>query len=160
MVAENVAPTVREARRGDIEVIVEFNSALARETEELTLDAGVVKAGVRAVLDNPGRGVYYVAGLDDHVAGVLLLTFEWSDWRNGEYLWIQSVYVRPQYRRQGIFRALYEHVRQLSKSDGRCGLRLYAEAHNEAAIATYEKLGMCHYGYHVYETTDTLRNGD
>ena len=150
-------PTVRDARAGDIETIVEFNRALARETEDLALDAEVVAAGARAVLDDPSRGRYYVAELNGQVAGVLLITYEWSDWRNGEYLWIQSVYVRPECRRRGVFQALYRHVQERSQADGRCGLRLYAEADNKPAIATYEKLGMRHYGYQVFETKDELR---
>ena len=148
---------VRDATLGEVAVIADFNIAMARETEDLALDPGTILAGVRAVLDDASKGSYYVAEMAGDVVGVLMITYEWSDWRNGLYLWIQSVYVQPECRCRGVFRALYRHVERLAGRDGRLGLRLYAHVHNEQAVATYERLGMQHYGYQLFETPDVLR---
>jgi len=148
---------VREARPDDAEAIARFNEAMALETEALRLDPAAIRAGVVAVLKDPSKGCYFVAEADGQVAGALLVTYEWSDWRNAAFLWLQSVYVDPKRRRRGIFRRLFEHVERLARSSGACGLRLYMDAHNEAARRTYERLGMTHRGYLVFETRDGLR---
>lgn len=125
---------------------------MARETEDKELDAALVRQGVLAVLNRPELGRYLIAEQDGNVVGQLMLTYEWSDWRNGAFWWIQSVYVRPDQRRNGVFRALYQHVEQLARvTPGVCGLRLYVEAHNERAIATYRDLGMQPSGHTVFE---------
>lgn len=142
-------------RRGeprDLQAIVEFNRAMALETEGLRLQEERSLAGVRRLLDDPARGFYLVAERDGGLAGSLMVTFEWSDWRDGLFWWIQSVYVRPQARRQGVFRALYARVSQLALQDpGVCGLRLYVERDNTRAQGTYESLGMQRTHYLVYE---------
>ena len=149
--------TVREARDGDIETLARFNEAMALETEGLRLDPATVRAGVRAVLRDPALGRYHVAERAGRVAGCLMVTYEWSDWRNALFLWIQSVYVDPAQRRGGVFTALYRHVEAIARSPGRCGLRLYMDEGNAGARKSYEALGMRHRGYLVFETPDPLR---
>ena len=105
---------IRKASAGDAPQLVDFNFAMARETENLALDREVVEAGVRALFDQPGRGFYVVADAAEHLAGSLMVTNEWSDWRNGMIWWIQSVYVRPEYRRRGVYRSLYDFVQCLA----------------------------------------------
>ncbi|NIW24837.1 MAG: GNAT family N-acetyltransferase [Gammaproteobacteria bacterium] len=132
--------------------MAEFNQYLAEETENKSLDALTVLSGVQALLDSPEQGRYYVADKQGELVGQLLLTYEWSDWRNGRFWWIQSVYVAPAHRRQGIFSSLYEHVEQLATQDPAvCGLRLYVEENNAGALETYKALGMSATGYHVLE---------
>ena len=144
--------TIRQPRAADIPLVAEFNIRLARETEHLKLDAAVVNAGVAAVLADPSKGAYWVADADGEVVGQLMITFEWSDWRNGVFWWIQSVYVRSDWRSRGVFKALYQHVEQLARSQsGVCGLRLYVERDNERAQQTYQKLGMREAPYDIYE---------
>lgn len=143
---------IRAAIASDAPVIIEFNQALASETEGRRLDPGRIEPGVRAVLADPSKGVYWVAIDGDRVIGQLLLTYEWSDWRNGTFWWIQSVYVAPDRRRQGVFRALYHHVVELARcSPGVCGLRLYMEHSNDTASRTYHQLGFQRAGYEVFE---------
>jgi GNAT superfamily N-acetyltransferase len=125
---------------------------MARETEQRDLDPKRVRDGVRALLDDPAKGIYFVAEAEGAVAGQLLLTYEWSDWRNGIFWWIQSVYVVEPLRGRGIFRALFEHVHTLAKSRADvCGLRLYMDAHNGPARQTYERLGLQQTNYQVFE---------
>jgi GNAT superfamily N-acetyltransferase len=146
--------TIRRATPADAPIVAEFNRRLADETEGKTLDPVVLAAGVAAILADPGKGFYFVADLDNAVAGTMMITFEWSDWRNGWLWWIQSVYVKAEARRQGVFRALYEHVYQLARAEpGVIGLRLYVDNHNHAAQATYRGLGMSPAGYLVFEKT-------
>lgn len=143
---------IREARATDAKLIAEFNRRLAKETESKALEKSTVLSGVQALLDAPEQGRYYVAELGDELVGQLLLTYEWSDWRNGRFWWIQSVYVAANYRRQGVFTALYGHVEKLAREDPSvCGLRLYVEEHNAGALRTYRALGMSPTGYHVLE---------
>ena len=138
---------IRLAERGDIAAIAEWNRAMAWETEQKRLDPQVLLRGVTAVLDEPRRGFYLVAELDGKAAGCLLVTYEWSDWRNGDFWWLQSVYVTPDARRSGVFRAMYAEVAQRAKQAGAVGLRLYVETENLRAQRTYRELGMeqCHY---------------
>ncbi len=147
-----MALTVRRATPADAPVVAEFNARLARETEGKTLDPAVLAAGVAAVLADPNKGIYFVAEDEGSVLGMTEVTFEWSDWRNGWLWWIQSVYVRADARRRGVFRALYEHIYQTAVREADVvGLRLYVEHHNHAAQQTYLRLGMTEAGYRVLE---------
>ena len=143
---------IRKAVGGDAATITEFNRRLADETEGRKLDDARLSAGVTALLYDPTQGVYYVAELEGAIVGQLLITYEWSDWRNGRFWWIQSVYVPKPHRRKGIFKALYTHVRRLAEeSDGVCGIRLHVEADNHVAQATYAALGMSPHTYKLME---------
>jgi GNAT superfamily N-acetyltransferase len=147
-------PTVRRAAAADAAVLVEFNRLLARESEGKELDPNVLAAGVAAGLADPQKAEYFVAEdpQGGGVLGTLMLTREWSDWRNGWLWWIQSVYVRADARRRGVFRALYEHVYRAAAADPTViGLRLYMEQANEAARQTYLRLGMSPTGYVVLQ---------
>jgi GNAT superfamily N-acetyltransferase len=146
--------TIRRGQPDDAPVVAEFNRLMARETEHRDLDAATVAAGVRAVLADPSRGAYFLAERDGEVVAQLMVTGEWSDWRNGWLWWIQSVYVRHDARRQGVFRALYEHVVRTAREDsGVVGLRLYVERDNHAAQQTYLNLGMRTTSYEILEVT-------
>ncbi|HEX9614733.1 MAG TPA: GNAT family N-acetyltransferase [Bacteroidota bacterium] len=150
--------TIRRAKPEDRSLIAKFNALLALETEDRTLDNLVVVKGVEAILNDPSKGTYYVADLDGTVVGQLLITFEWSDWRNGMFWWIQSVYVREEFRNRGIFKALYRHAENLARDDkGVCGLRLYVEHDNKKAVKTYQKLGMRKTEYDLYEIDFVLK---
>jgi len=143
---------VRLAERRDSETIAQFNRAMAWETEQRTLPPETARAGVEAVLRNPSLGFYVVAEQDGEIAGSLLITPEWSDWRNGVYWWIQSVYVKPACRRQGIYRQMYDYVRARATQEGNiCGFRLYVEQSNIRAQHTYQTLGMKEAHYKMYE---------
>jgi len=143
---------IRLARPGDTQAIVDFNAAMALETEGKRLFPEVIGAGVRSLLRRPKAGFYLLAEKQAEIAGVLMITTEWSDWRNGAFWWIQSVYVRPEFRRQGVYRRLYQHVKRLAKNDRRvCGFRLYVERENRRAQATYRALGMAKTRYLVFE---------
>ena len=143
---------VREALPGDAEVIAGYNSDMAVETEGKSLDPDKIGPGVAAMLADVSKGRYWVAVDDDRVIGQLMVTYEWSDWRNGNIWWIQSVYVHPEWRRQGVFRALYEHVESLAAATPEViGLRLYVETGNMRAQKTYEALGMVKPNYLVME---------
>lgn len=146
--------TTRPATIDDAPVIAAYNRAMARETEHKELDPDTLLAGVRAVFDQPGHGRYLVAqDAGGVVVGCLMITFEWSDWRNGRFWWIQSVYVHPEHRRRGVFRLLYQAVRELGEAEGGvCGYRLYVERDNHAAQQTYRTLGMTGTGYLLFET--------
>ena len=143
--------SIRPAVPADLPALCAWNAAMARETEGLELDAAVLARGVRAVFEQPQRGFYLVAERDGAAVGGLLVTFEWSDWRCGDYWWIQSVYVAPAARRGGVFRALHAEVARRARAAGAARLRLYVEIDNRRAQATYERLGMrrCHYA--MYE---------
>ena len=143
---------IRSATAADVPDLVRWNAAMARETEAKSLDHDVLTAGVVAVLAEPRRGFYLVAERAGVAVGGLMVTFEWSDWRNGDFWWIQSVYVVPAARRRGVFRALHAAVEERAREAGAVGLRLYVETENARAQATYEGLGMerCH--YFMYET--------
>ena len=135
--------TIRPAEARDIDTLVCFNAALAQETEGITLEPERLRKGVRALLDDAGKGFYLVAEEGGEVVGQIMVTFEWSDWRNGVFYWIQSVYVRPDRRRQGMFRALYGRVEALAQERPEvCGLRLYVMRDNVRAQQTYRTLGM------------------
>ncbi len=143
---------IRKAELADAAVVAEFNLRLARETEDLALDPAVVLAGVRALLQDAAKGVYYVAEVGGAVAGQVMITYEWSDWRNGNLWWLQSVYVDPAQRGQGIFRALFRHVQQLATEAGGVeAIRLYMHHENKSARRSYEALGMNQTSYVVFE---------
>lgn len=144
---------IRRATREDIAFLVEANAAMAWETEEKKLSRELLVRGVGAVFDESRRGFYLVAERAGIVAGCLLITYEWSDWRNGDWWWIQSVYVRPDHRRHGVFRSLYRYVETAARADtGVVGLRLFVEWENERAQRTYAALGMQQEHYHMYRT--------
>lgn len=144
--------TVRLATVDDLELLVAFNLAMAEESEDKGLDAGVLGNGVRHLLTHPDDGFYLVAERAGEVAGSLMITYEWSDWRNGRFWWIQSVYVVPEHRRRGVYRSLHEHVRSLALTDASaCGLRLYVERENAGAMETYRALGMAETRYRLFE---------
>lgn len=148
--------TIRAALESDAGHIAEFNSRLALETEEMYLAPEIVNPGVAAMLSDRSKGRYWIAEADGRVVGQIMVTYEWSDWRNGMIWWIQSVYVRGDYRRSGVFSALYRHVESLAQQDPQvCGIRLYVEGENARAQQTYESLGMNMTGYRVMETMFT-----
>jgi GNAT superfamily N-acetyltransferase len=134
--------TIRTAVRADVPFLVECNAAMALETEHKTLDRETLTRGTQAVFDDPRRGFYLVAEREGKPAGCLLATYEWSDWRNGDWWWFQSVYVAQTHRRQGVFRALYAEVERRAREAGAVGLRLYVERDNARAQQTYASLGM------------------
>ena len=145
---------IRKARTADAAVIAAFNQNIAWETEKLRLDSLTVRRGVRALLKDAAKGIYFVAEQDDAIIGQLLITYEWSDWRNGNFWWIQSVYVADEFRQSGVFRALFAHIEKLARSRRDvCGLRLYVEKNNRRAQRAYQRLGMKHTHYEIYETS-------
>jgi GNAT superfamily N-acetyltransferase len=144
--------TVRPCRREDAAVLVDFQIRMARETEELALDRPTVERGVAAVLADPGKGEYLMAEGEGRPVGCLLVTREWSDWRNGTVLWIQSVFVPPEARGLGVYRSLYEHLRaRVEAADDLKGIRLYVDRRNTAAQRVYERLGMTREHYELFE---------
>ena len=154
---------IRAAEPADAALLARWARAMALETEHRQLDAGTVDAGVAAGIADPRKARYFIAMQDAPVAGretigsavgTLMLTREWSDWRNGDWWWIQSVYVDPEHRRLGVFAALYHHVEQLARATpGVIGLRLYVERDNDRAQATYAALGMVDAGYRIFEAS-------
>ena len=144
---------IRDATLSDLDFIVGSNAALALESENQTLDPALTGPGVRAVLEDPALGRYYLAEIDGWPVGQLMTTYEWSDWRNGVFLWTQSVYVLPAHRGAGIFRASYRQLEALARQDARiCGIRLYVDRANERAQAVYGRLGMHRSNYGIMET--------
>ncbi len=151
---------VRPARPADRDLIVGFNRAMARETEGHDLDMPTITAGVEAVLADPAKGRYFIAecavkeavrSTGREAVGQLMVTLEWSDWRNGPIWWIQSVYIAPEHRRRGVYRMLHASVREAGRAAGAVGLRLYVDRENLTAQATYVALGMQESRYIMYE---------
>lgn len=152
------AMKIRKARLSDAAVIADFNTRLAWETEQLQLDPNTILRGARAVLKDATKGTYFVAEHDGTIVGQLLITGEWSDWRNGNFWWIQSVYVEAKNRRSAVFRTLFAQVQKRARSRRDvCGLRLYVEKNNRRAQGTYAKLGMAKTHYEVFETDLRLK---
>jgi ribosomal protein S18 acetylase RimI-like enzyme len=153
------AVVVRRATRADVDAICVGNRAMAAETEGVELDAATLARGVAAVFDDPGHGFYLVATEGDGgpVIGQLMVTFEWSDWRDGRQWWIQSVWVAPRARRRGVYRALHEQVVREARADGAAGVRLYVERENTRAQATYRAMGMHEAPYLMFEVDFVLR---
>ncbi|HXD39719.1 MAG TPA: GNAT family N-acetyltransferase [Ramlibacter sp.] len=144
--------SIRKGELRDRSAIAGFNCAMALETEGKSLIPERVDAGVLRLLTDPSLGFYVVAEHGSQVVGCLMVTNEWSDWRNGLFWWIQSVYVQAPWRRQGVYRRLYDFIRRLAQADpGVCGFRLYVEKENSVAQQTYASLGMVPAGYLVYE---------
>ena len=143
--------TVRSATLNDLETLVDGNAAMALETEHLQLDRSSLRRGVEAVLAARAPGQFSVAEHEGRVVGQLLVTYEWSDWRNRPVWWIQSVHVAAEARRLGVFRSLYAHTRQAAQAAGAGGLRLYVDATNTRAQAVYTALGMDGGHYQVFE---------
>ncbi|GGZ29394.1 MULTISPECIES: GNAT family N-acetyltransferase [Shewanella] len=147
---------LRKGTPKDTEALVAFNQAMAQETEGLALDSDTLSRGVSTLLENPAKGFYLVAEIDGEIAGSLMVTYEWSDWRAADYFWIQSVYIKPEHRRKGIYRALYQEVKALAeRQGGAASFRLYVEQENSRAQQTYQSLGMSQSHYLMYEEKPT-----
>ncbi len=143
---------IRRATPADADALVAGNLAMAAETEARGLDPAVLRAGVEAVLRDAARGTFWVATRAGRVVGQMLITLEWSDWRNGWFWWIQSVFVVKEERKAGVYRALHEHVEKAARVRGDvCGLRLYVERENTIAQRVYQRMGMTETHYHLYE---------
>lgn len=143
---------IRLANASDAADLVEFNQAMALETEGKRLDSEILKNGVEAVFQDDKKGFYVVTEADGKIVGGLMVTFEWSDWRNSWFWWIQSVYILPEYRGRSIYRLMYEFVKnKANKEKNVCGFRLYVEKENVNAQKVYEKLGMESSHYLMYE---------
>jgi len=143
--------TIRKATPKDASVIIDFQQKMAWETERMTLVPEIINKGVNAVFDDSSRGKYWVAENDSVVVASLLITYEWSDWRNCNVWWFQSVYLLPEFRRKGIFRSMYHNIKEAAEKEGIPGLRLYVETNNSIAQNTYEALGMKSLHYKMYE---------
>lgn len=153
--------TIRLADPADAEFLVRGNATMALETEHLSLDLDRLRDGVHALFEDTSRGVYYIAEVKGRRVGQMMITYEWSDWRNGMFWWIQSVWVEPEFRGQGIFKALYAHVEKLARADsGVCGLRLYVEQDNERAQGTYVRCGMKRTAYQMFEADFVLNRSE
>ena len=143
---------LRAATPDDLDTLVAFNQSMARETESRDLDHYTLEHGVGRVLTDPSKGRYFVVTSGTSIVGQLMLTLEWSDWRNGDFWWIQSVYVAPEFRRQGVFRMLFDHVhRDALATTGVCGIRLYVDEDNQQAQKTYVDLGALRTDYAMME---------
>lgn len=142
----------RKAGTNEAEIIVAFQQLMAKETEGLHLEREILKSGVQAVFDDASKGIYYVAEKDNEVIASLLTTFEWSDWRNGTVLWIQSVYVKPGHRGQGVFHAMYKALKKEAEGNSHIkGIRLYVDKGNSMAQKVYDAIGMNGQHYQLYE---------
>jgi len=142
----------RPAHPDDAAKIVEFQIAMACETEDLELDRETCAKGVAAVFENSSHGIYFVGESDGNVVVSTLITYEWSDWRNGVVWWIQSVYVSPELRGQGAFKGLYRYIQQMAGAEPDVrGIRLYVDKRNTRAQQVYAKLGMNGEHYQVFE---------
>ena len=145
--------SIRDATSADAAIIADFNASLAFESEGMRLDPELVGPGVNALLSDPSKGRYWMAEAAGKIVGQIMVTYEWSDWRNGMIWWIQSVYVHGEHRRSGVFSALYRHVESLARQDSQvCGIRLYVEHENARAQRTYESLGMNMTDYRVMQS--------
>ena len=149
--------TVREATREDTESIVRFQQGMAVETEGKVLDEALLRDGITEIFDSTQKGFYLVAEVNNVVVGSLLITYEWSDWRNATFWWIQSVFVDANWRRKGVYRSMHDYVVNVAKyRKDICGIRLYVERTNTIAQQTYKDLGMSHSHYDLYETDIVL----
>ena len=144
--------TIRLATLEDAQSIANFNINMAKETEGINLKSEIILAGAQRLINDNALGYYLVAEADNQIIGSLMVTTEWSDWRNGQFWWIQSVYVIPEWRRKGLYRGLYEKVKSLADSnDNVCGFRLYVEKENAVAQSTYHNVGMHETHYKLFE---------
>ena len=152
MVNKKPEIVVRRATLDDSGILSQFNMSMAEETEGRQLDQTTVNAGVKQLFLDSRQGFYLVAEIGGAACGSLMITYEWSDWRNGLFWWIQSVYVKPAARRSGVFTALYQYVKQMAQGEeSACGLRLYMEKDNLSARAVYTAMGMETTPYQVFE---------
>jgi ribosomal protein S18 acetylase RimI-like enzyme len=142
---------IRIANEHDLTTLVSFMIAMAKETEDLDLQAEVLNPGISAALKDERKGVYYIAEIDGRIAGSLMTTFEWSDWRNAWVLWVQSVYTHPDYRGRGVYKALYQNLVNKVEAGEYAGIRLYVDKTNTNAQKVYKKLGMNGEHYYFYE---------
>jgi ribosomal protein S18 acetylase RimI-like enzyme len=143
---------IRQATMADAAAIAAYNVALAKESEDLTLDPAVVRQGVEAALCDTAKGVYFAACEDGKLVGQIMVTYEWSDWRNGNFWWLQSVYVHPEFRARGVFKSLFAHALEQAQKDPQvCGFRLYVEDHNNRAQAAYHRLNFKRTNYQMLE---------
>ena len=148
----NIDIKIRKAEVSDAEIIAEFNLRLARETENIALEPARLLSGVVALLRDAAKGVYYVAEINGEIVGQVMITYEWSDWRNGNLWWLQSVYVKEAFRGRGVFRALFRYVEGLAQAQGGVeAIRLYMHEKNQTARRSYEGLGMAQTEYIVFE---------
>ncbi len=144
--------TVRRALESDAEIIAEYNKSMAWETEGKRLDFDKIMKGVQSLFRHPEYGFYVVAEHQERVVGCLMITYEWSDWRNGLFWWIQSVYVAPKYRQMGVYRTMYKTLREMAADHPEvCGFRLYVEKESSVAQQVYQQLGMDESPYKVFE---------
>ena len=149
---------IRRATPGDAAQIARYNIAMAAETEQVTLEPERALRGVAALLADPGKGFYLVAVSGHRTVGQLMITYEWSDWRNGNFWWIQSVFVAPEFRRRGVFRRLYGYVMETARADsGVCGVRLYVDRRNRRAQQAYASLGLERTAYEIFEVDFVMR---
>lgn len=144
--------TIRRARKTDLPVIVSFNQKMAIETENKQLDETILRQGVANLFDQPQYGFYCVAEIEESIVGQLMITYEWSDWRNGLFWWIQSVFIHPDFRGMGVYRQIYEFILNESSKHPVCGIRLYVDKDNVNAKTTYQKCGMAVSHYDMFET--------
>lgn len=143
---------VRDALKSDLDEILDFQISMAKETESIDLERGVLQIGVSSVLEDSAKAKYFIADNEGEAAGMLMITTEWSDWRNGWVWWIQSVYVKPGYRKMGVYKMLYNHIKKIvGSSDELKGIRLYVDKRNVRAQQVYESLGMTGDHYTTYE---------
>ncbi|MDD3299609.1 MAG: N-acetyltransferase [Bacteroidales bacterium] len=143
---------VRDALKSDLDEILDFQISMAKETESIDLERGVLQIGVSSVLEDSTKAKYFIADNEGEAAGMLMITTEWSDWRNGWVWWIQSVYVKPGYRKMGVYKMLYNHIKKIvGSSDELKGIRLYVDKRNVRAQQVYESLGMTGDHYTTYE---------
>ncbi|MDH4089886.1 MAG: GNAT family N-acetyltransferase [Cyclobacteriaceae bacterium] len=144
--------SVQKAIQQHIDILVDFQQRLAFETENVILDAGTLRKGMKALFDDPSKGVYYVVKEESEIIGCHMITYEWSDWRNGTVWWLQSVYVQESHRKRGVFKMMYDNLITIIKNDPQLvGLRLYADKTNERALKVYEAMGMNGSHYTVFE---------
>ena len=149
---------IRHATVADVEMLVQFQQAMADETEDKGLDPTRLQRGIEYLLEHSDEGLYLIAETDGVAAGSLMVTFEWSDWRNGRFWWIQSVYVDEAFRRRGVYSALHAAIRNIARDDPQgCGIRLYVERENDVAQATYRSLGMAETHYRLFEEEFEVR---
>jgi len=145
-------PLVRRALDGDIPSIVRFNLSMALETESLVLEPDIIQKGVETVFRENSHGFYIVCEVEEQVQACLMITYEWSDWRNGLFWWIQSVYVEKDFRKKGLYKLMYSFIKSLTdKNDGIAGVRLYVDDDNRKAQNVYKKLGMLKTNYQLFE---------
>ena len=143
---------IEKAREEHIDILIDFQQRLAFESEEVTLDAATIRSGMKAMFADPSKGVYYIAREENEIIGCHMITYEWSDWRNGMVWWLQSVYVKESHRKKGIFKKMYDNVIAIIKNDPNLiGLRLYVDKSNERAMKVYAAMGMDGSHYTVYE---------